>query len=142
MNKSKICLIRTQSDALDMWIISNYESNIRNEFDDGPTIDKVKINVFTICPFDKHPQEDFLVRFSSRGEIIFTGINLDYFYGGVCIFDGDLYTEFENQFVELYTHETRIIRAHMYCAYIEKLNDDILFYIRNIILSEYNCNYL
>jgi hypothetical protein len=152
MIKSKMRLIRTQSNTLDRWIASNYESHIKNEFDDGRPIDQVKVNVFKIrddredliaqpCK-GKHPQEDFLVRFSSDSEIVFTGINLEYFCGGVCIFDGSFFDGFEKQFTELYTHEMSIIHAHMYCAHIGNLNDDILFYIRNIILSEYNCNYL
>jgi hypothetical protein len=138
MIKSKMRLIRTQSDALDVWIVKNYESQIQCEFDDGLSIDQVKINVFTIRPDDC---DDFLVRFSSDTEIIFTGINLEYFCGGVCIFnDGSFFDGFEKQFTELYAYETSIIRAHMYCAYISGLNDDILFCIRNIILNEYNSN--
>lgn len=133
MDKSKMRLIRTRSDALDRWIVKNYESQIQCEFDNGPTINQVKINVFKI----KDDLDDFLVRFSSRDEIIFTGINLEYFCGGVCVFnDGGFFDGFEKQFVELHAHETSIIRAHMYCAYIENLNDDILFYIRNMILME------
>lgn len=103
-------------------------------------INQVKIGVFTIRPDDC---DDFLVRFSSDTEIIFTGINLEYFCGGVCIFnDGSFFDGFERQFTELYAHETNIIRAHMYCAHIENLNDDILFYIRNIILNDYTVDCL